>query len=210
MCSGGGIPAAQKWTKNRRYGRSRRFRRRGAVALVVLVLILLALPLLIKTPDVIRSFTHPLEYQEAIQSASAEHAVEPALVAAVIRTESGFDPDVESSQGAYGLMQIQPETARFISERSGIASDYRGPQTNIRMGAWYLSYLQNKYNGDERLALAAYNSGVGQVDEWISEEGFEVGSDIPFKETRDYVEDVLEARDAYVELYGSDLNRRSE
>ena len=73
MCSGGGIPAAKKWLKNRRYGRSRRFRRRGAVVLVVLVLILLVLPLLLKkAPDVVRSFTHPLGYEETIQSASAE------------------------------------------------------------------------------------------------------------------------------------------
>jgi soluble lytic murein transglycosylase len=210
VCSGGGIPAAKKWLKNPKYGKSRRFRRRGAVVLVVLVLIFLALPLLLKAPDVVRSFTHPLAYEETIQSASADYALEPALVAAVIRTESGFDPQVESHKGAYGLMQIQPETARFISERSGITSDYRGPQTNIRMGAWYLRYLQNRYNGDERLALAAYNSGEGQVDQWISEKGFEVGRDIPFKETRDYVEDVLAARDTYAELYGSNLDRRPE
>lgn len=177
--------------------------------LVVLLLILLALPLLLKAPDVIREFLYPLKYEETIQSAAAEQAIEPALVAAVIRTESGFDPEVESSQGAYGLMQIQPETARFISERSGITGDYRGPKTNIRMGAWYLSYLQYRYNGDERLALAAYNSGVNQVDEWISEEGFDVGRDIPFEETRDYVEEVLKARDAYTELYGRNLDRRA-
>jgi soluble lytic murein transglycosylase len=178
--------------------------------LVVLVLIFLALPLLLKAPDVIREFAYPLEYEETIQAAAAEYAVEAALVAAVIRTESGFDPEVESSQGAYGLMQIQPETARFISERSGITGDYRGPKTNIKMGTWYLNYLQYRYDGDERLALAAYNSGVNQVDEWIAEEGFDVGSDIPFEETREYVEDVLKARDAYAELYGRNLDRRSE
>lgn len=180
------------------------------VLLVALALVLLALPLLLEAPDTIRRFTHPLRYEETIRDAAAEYGVEPALVAAVIRTESRFDPEVESSQGAYGLMQIQPDTARFISERSGISGDYRGPKTNIRMGTWYLNYLQNRYSGDERLVLAAYNSGEGRVDAWISEEGFEVGSDIPFEETRDYVENVLEARDTYAELYGSDLDRRSE
>ncbi len=181
-----------------------------AVVLVALALILLGLPLLLEAPDLARRLTHPLEYEETIRDAAAEHEVEPALVAAVIRTESGFDPEVESSQGAYGLMQIQPETARFISERGGIAGDYQGPKTNIRMGTWYLNYLQDRYNGDERLVLAAYNSGEGQVDAWISEEGFEVGRDIPFEETSQYVEDVSEARDIYQELYGSDLDRRSE
>ena len=161
-------------------------------------------------PETVQRFIYPLEYEETILEASEEYGVEPVLVAAVIREESGFDPEVESSQGAYGLMQIQPETARFISERSGIASDYRGPKTNIRMGAWYLNYLQNRYEGDERLVLAAYNSGEGRVDAWLSEEGFDVTNDIPFEETREYVENVLEARDNYEELYGSDLHRRSE
>jgi hypothetical protein len=105
---------------------------------VVLALVLLGLPLVLEAPDLARRLTHPLEYEETIRDAAAEHDIEPALVAAVIRTESGFDPDVESSQGAYGLMQIQPETAGFISERGGIAGDYRGPKTNIRMGTWYL------------------------------------------------------------------------
>ena len=158
-------------------------------------------------PETVRRYIYPLEYEETILEASEEYGVEPVLVAAVIREESRFDPEVESSQGAYGLMQIQPETARFISERSGITSDYRGPKTNIRMGTWYLNYLQNRYE-DERLILAAYNSGEGRVDGWLSEEGFDVTSDIPFEETRQYVENVLEARENYEELYGSDLDRR--
>jgi soluble lytic murein transglycosylase len=151
--------------------------------------------------------TYPLRYEETIRAEAAEHGLEPALVAAVIRTESRFDPEVESSRGAYGLMQLQPETARFISERGGVGGDYRDPKANIRMGTWYLDYLRRQYAGDERLVLAAYNSGEGQVDAWISEEGFDVAHDIPFGETRDYVEDVLKARDTYAELYGSELDR---
>jgi len=180
------------------------------VLLVVLGLALLVLPLLLEAPDLVRRFTHPLEYEQVIQEASGEYGIEPALVAAVVRTESRFDPGVKSSQGAYGLMQIQPQTARFISERSGIVGDYRDPRTNIQMGAWYLGYLRDQYEGDGRLVLAAYNSGEGQVDEWVSEGVFEAGLEIPFEETREYVENVSEARDVYAELYGSDLNRRSE
>ena len=205
-----GVPAAKAAPKKRRYGRSRRLRKRGAALLVALVLILIGLPLFLQAPDVVRQLAYPLEYDETIRDAGVENGVEPALVAAVIRTESGFDPEVESSQGAYGLMQIRPETASFISERGDISGDYRGPKTNIRMGTWYLDYLRNRYEGDERLVLAAYNSGTGQVDAWISEGGFDVYSDIPFEETRQYVEDVSEARDVYEELYGSDLDRRSE
>ncbi|CAA9457091.1 MAG: GH23 [uncultured Rubrobacteraceae bacterium] len=176
--------------------------------LALLLAVLAVLPLLFMAPETVRRFIYPLNYEEIILEASEEYGVEPTLVAAVIREESRFDPKVESEQGAYGLMQIQPETARFISERSGIAGDYRGPNANIRMGTWYLNYLQNRYEDDERLVLAAYNSGEGRVDAWLSDESFDVASDIPFEETRDYVEDVIESEKNYEELYGRDLDRR--
>ena len=160
-------------------------------------------------PDTVRRIIYPLRYEETIRDAAAQRGVEPTLVAAVIRTESRFDPEVESPRGAYGLMQLQPETARFISERGDVRGDYREPKTNIRMGTWYLGYLQGRYNGDERMMLAAYNSGESQVDGWISEGDFDIGHDIPFAETRDYVKDVLKARDIYVELYGRNLDRHT-
>lgn len=175
--------------------------------LVVLAFLLLVRPLLLEAQDTVRRFTHPLVYEETIRAAAAENGLEPALVAAVIWTESGFDEEVRSSRGAYGLMQLLPETAHFISERGSVGGDYRDPGTNIRMGTWYLGYLQYRYEGDERLALAAYNSGEGQVDDWISESGFDVARDIPFEETHEYVEDVLEARKTYAQLYGRELNR---
>jgi soluble lytic murein transglycosylase len=107
-------------------------------------------------------------------------------------------------------MQLLPQTAEFIGQRSGIKGDYRNPEVNLRMGAWYLGYLEGRYRGDERLMLAAYNSGEGMVDGWLSEEGFDIAKDIPFEETREYVEDALEARRIYRELYGRDLHRNSE
>ena len=201
------VPTAKKGRESGSYGRWRRRRRRG-IFLALLLAALAALPLLLMAPETVRRFIYPLNYEEIILEASEEYGVEPTLVAAVIREESRFDPRVESEQGAYGLMQIQPETARFISERSGIAGDYRGPNANIRMGTWYLNYLQNRYEDDERLVLAAYNSGEGRVDAWISDESFDVASDIPFEETRDYVEDVIESEKNYEELYGGDLDRR--
>lgn len=151
-------------------------------------------------------FTHPLKYEPEIRASAAEYGVEPALVAAVIRTESRFDPAVQSHQGAYGLMQLQPVTADFISRRGGPTGDYRDPEINIRMGTWYLKYLQGRYDGDLRLALAAYNSGPGRVDAWISEDGFDVARDIPFAETHDYVNKVQESQRIYRELYGANLD----
>jgi soluble lytic murein transglycosylase len=126
-------------------------------------------------------------------------------VAGVVYTESRFDPEAVSHREAYGLMQLLPQTSEFISSRSGINGDYRNPRVNLRMGAWYLSYLEGRYGGNERLMLAAYNSGEGQVDAWLSEEGFDIETDIPFEETRHYVESVLDAREVYIELYGEDL-----
>jgi soluble lytic murein transglycosylase len=168
------------------------------------------LPLIREAPDTVRRSVYPLRYEETIRDVSAEHGLEPTLVAAVVYTESRFRPDAKSHQRAYGLMQLLPETARFIQERSGIEGSFREPTVNLRMGAWYLDYLDGRYMGDERLVLAAYNSGEGRVDAWISGEGFDVGEDIPFKETRDYVENVREAQRTYEELYGRNLYRNSE
>jgi len=175
-----------------------------------IVALLAVLPLIQQAPDTVRRAVYPLRYEGVIRDVSAEHGLEPTFVAAVVYTESRFRPDARSSQRAYGLMQLLPRTARFIQQRSGIEGDYRDPKVNLRMGAWYLDYLGGRYQGDERLMLAAYNSGEGRVDDWISDEGFDVGEDIPFKETRDYVGNVLEAQRTYEELYGRNLYRNSE
>jgi soluble lytic murein transglycosylase len=188
-----------------RYGRLRR-RRRGAALLVVFALV--ALLGALTAPDLVRQVTHPLEYEAEIRASATEFGVEPSLVAAVIKAESRFDPEATSSRGAYGLMQLLPETARFVSERTGISADYRDPETNIRIGTRYLSYLQSRYAGDQRLALAAYNSGEGRVDRWLSRGDFDVSRDIPFAETRDYVRNVTESQRVYEDLYGENLDQR--
>jgi len=196
--------------KRRKSGR-RRFRRRRLVAVAVLgVCALAAVPVALRIPETVERATHPLRYEETIRRVGEEHGVEPTLIAGVVYAESRFGHESESHQGAYGLMQILPSTAEFISERSGIRGDYRDPRTNLRMGAWYLSYLDGRYSGDERLVLAAYNSGEGRVDGWLSDEGFDVRRDIPFAETRQYVDDVLEAREDYENLYGRNLDRNSQ
>ncbi len=176
---------------------------------LVTAIVAAVVPLISRAPEAVRRATHPLEYQAEIRAASEEFGVEPTLIAGVIYTESRFGQDSESVKGAYGLMQILPSTADFISERSGIEGDYREPEVNVRMGAWYLDYLDGRYLGDERLMLAAYNSGEGRVDGWLQDESFDVRSDIPFKETHQYVGNVLEAQREYEELYGRNLDRSS-
>ncbi len=196
------------WDKgSRRYGRSRSRRRRGLVVVLIILAGIVALPFALGAPEAVREAVYPLRYEETIREASRKNGLEPAFVAGVIYTESRFRPDAESSQEAYGLMQMLPATAEFVQQRSGIEGDFRDPRTNIRLGTWYLGYLDERYRGDERLMLAAYNSGEGTVDAWISDRGFDIAKDIPFEETREYVERALEARQKYEDLYGEDLRR---
>ena len=107
----------------------------------------------------------------------------------MIYAESRFDADVESSAGAVGLMQLLPETAKGIALRTGgakfVVSDLRDPEINVRYGSWYLDHLRERYDGDMRLALAAYHAGQGNVDRWLEE-----GGGIAFPETRAYVDEV--------------------
>lgn len=196
--------------KGRRYGRSRARRRRGLLALLAGLAGLVALPFVLGAPETVRKAIYPLRYEETIREASRQNGLEPTFVAGVIYAESRFRPDAESSQEAYGLMQMLPDTAEFVQQRSGIEGDFRDPRTNIRLGAWYLGYLAERYEGNERLMLAAYNSGEGTVDAWISEEGFDIARDIPFEETREYVERSLEARQKYEDLYGEDLRLNTD
>lgn len=178
--------------------------------MLAVVAILAALPFALRAPDAVLRTIYPLRYEETIREVSEENGLEPAFVAGVVYTESRFRPNVESHREAYGLMQLLPQTAHFIQAKSGIRGNYREPRVNLRLGAWYLGYLQERYRGDERLMLAAYNSGEGTVDAWISQEGFDIAKDIPYKETREYVKNNLEARQIYEELYGRNLNRDSQ
>jgi soluble lytic murein transglycosylase len=109
----------------------------------------------------------PLTNADVIRKQAAEKRLDPALVAAVIYAESKFEPR-PSSAGAEGLMQILPETAYFIAHLSGgtqfTASDLATPSINVAYGTYYLRYLLDHFNGDEMLAVAAYNAGLANVD----------------------------------------------
>jgi soluble lytic murein transglycosylase len=175
--------------------------------LLLVVGVLALLPFALRLPDAVMHAVYPLKYTGTIREASEENGLEPAFVAGVIYTESRFRPDAESHREAYGLMQLLPQSAHFIQRKSGIEGDYRDPKVNILLGTWFLGYLEDRYQGDERLMLAAYNSGEGNVDAWVSEEGFDIAKDIPYKETREYVKNALEAGQTYQELYGKNLQR---
>lgn len=149
---------------------------------------------------------YPLEYEHIVRGHAENYELDPALLAAVIYRESKFDPNARSSSGAIGLMQLLPETAKGIALHTGgtrfRVSDLYDPEINVRYGAFYLRRLLTKY-GDRRLALAAYNAGQANVDSWLR-----TGSGIRFPETRQYVDEVLEARDVYARAYAEELGLR--
>ena len=146
---------------------------------------------------------YPLQYSEYIRVHAKEHDLDPALMAAVIYQESKFRTSVESSSGAIGLMQLTPSTARGIAIRTGGSafrtSDLYNAEINIRYGAWYLANLFAKYH-DEKLVLAAYNAGQGNVDRWIAHH-----ESIQFPETRAYVSRVEKLKGIYAEAWRSQL-----
>lgn len=119
-----------------------------------------------------------LELEQAVSRAAQQHHVQPALLLAVMKAESSFNPTVISKAGAVGLMQLIPETAI----RHGVRNLY-DTNDNVTGGAKHLRYLLDRFHGNIRLALAAYNAGEGRVDRY--------GQIPPYKETQEYVKKVL-------------------
>lgn len=158
-----------------------------------------------------KKYVYPFPYQEFVYDYAAEQELDPFLVAAVIRTESKFNPQARSPKGALGLMQMMPETAKWVAEQMEFSSEFsleqlRNPDVNIRMGTWYLSSLKKEFRSNEVLMLAAYNGGRGNVKQWMIRYewsmSFKDAEKIPFLETREYVNRVLYSKKRYQELYG--------
>jgi soluble lytic murein transglycosylase len=182
----------------------------GGVAAVVLAI--LAAPLFNKA---IENFSLPLHDQDIIREQARDKHLDPALIAAVIYAETKFDPR-PSAAGAQGLMQILPQTAEFLARRSGAktftTADLATPAVNIAYGSYYLRYLRDEYGGSKLLALAAYNGGEANVDHWLAaarDRGERLTvDDIPFPETRAYVEKVVQAQRDYRNKYATELGYR--
>ncbi|HYG58865.1 MAG TPA: lytic transglycosylase domain-containing protein, partial [Symbiobacteriaceae bacterium] len=150
----------------------------------------------------------PLEHRATLYRRAEEHGLDPYLVAAVIRAESGWEPTAESSQGARGLMQLMPDTARWVADQMGVAyapERLNDPDYNIRLGCWYLANLHQEFGGDTVLALAAYNGGRSNVQKWLRDRQWtgehHTLEQIPFQETRLYVAKVLRDLERYHRIY---------
>jgi len=155
-------------------------------------------------PDWVERLRYPLRYEAIVKGHARNYHLKPALLAAVIYQESKFRPDARSSSGAIGLMQLLPDTAKGIAVHTGGSrfrvEDLYDPEINVRYGSWYLRHLLDKYK-DERTALAAYNAGQRNVDDWLRE-----GKGIAFAETRHYVDRVEDLQRIYRRAYHLNSN----
>ena len=152
--------------------------------------------------------SYPQGYAEYVTVYAEKYGIPENLVYSVIRTESDFESGAVSRVGAIGLMQIMPDTFKWLTDdilfehlEVGMLYD---PETNVRYGTYYLSYLYDRY-GDWELAIAAYNGGPGNVDKWLEDSAYADGEGglkrIPFKETRQFVRRVNRAWEKYDKLY---------
>lgn len=187
-------------------GERRHVRRLLIVVAGVAVVVAAALVVWNHQPEFVLRLRYPLRYEAIVRGHARNYDLDPALLAAVIYTESRFNARAKSDAGAIGLMQLLPDTARGIALRTGgnafIVDDLYDPEINVRYGAWYLRNLLNRY-GDERTALAAYHAGQGNVDSWRK-----LGIGIQFPQTRSYVAKVERVKAIYARSYAKELSLR--
>ncbi len=183
------------------------------IKLLIVIVFLLAsyfiLFKIVKIQDKILKAVYPIHYSEYVEKYAKGNNVDPYMIYAIIKAESNFNPNVKSESDAIGLMQLLEETADEVSnatkDESVTTEELYNPETNIRLGTSYYSYLLKHYQGNNVLALTAYNAGMGNVDAWI-EMGIikSDGSDmenIPYKETNNYVRKILRDYQYYLKLY---------
>ena len=173
----------------------------------ILCIIILCI-ILINIKSIFKNF-YPIKYDNHIAKYSQRYNVDPCLVVAIIKAESNFNEKAVSHRGAYGLMQIMPDTAIWIAKNMEL-KDYKienlyDNEINIAMGCWYINNLNKEFNGDVDLVIAAYNGGPGNVQKWLkdktySEDGIKLHN-IPFGETDKYVKKVKTNYNIYYKLY---------
>jgi len=152
---------------------------------------------------------YPLPFERSLRARSKPHALDPYLVAGLIRQESEFNPSAVSRAGAIGLMQIMPSTGRDLARRLGVqrftTRRLREPDVSLRLGVFHLKGVIQQFSGNLEISLAAYNAGSARADRWVQwgdfDEPGEFAETIPFTETRGYVQSVLRNRDVYRRLY---------
>ena len=185
---------------------------RGAVFLLVLIILsVIAFALYKSVPAFLKKNVYPKKYSEYVERYSEEYDIDENFIYAVIKTESGFDPDARSNVGAVGLMQLMPiafkEVRNNIEDNKGLKySDMYNPEYNIMYGTWYLDYLYEQF-GSYELTIAAYHAGMTEVRGWLysgvlDEDNLNLDN-IPseYSDTRHYINKVINAYKEYNRLY---------
>ena len=179
--------------------------RKGALVFYVFLTVLL---LIAGSAYYVINSYYPLEYEEIIVECGEKYGIDPNMICAVIATESRFSPEAESEKGAVGLMQVMPDTGEWIAGKLKMEfseEDLKDPEVNIRLGAWYLDFLAERFDGEQDTIIAAYNAGHGKVEEWLGEGQYSQDgrtlSVIPYEETRKYVKKVNLAYEIYKTFY---------
>lgn len=181
-------------------------RKFGYIKLLAAILVIYAA--MLNIPNLLR-FLYPLEYKESIIKYGGMHKIDPPLLAALIKTESNFESHAESSKGAKGLMQITPKTGEWIAETIGMKdfneSALFDPETNLKLGCWYIEHLADYYSGSFELVFAAYNGGRGNVDKWLKDKSLSSNGitldTIPFAETENYLSKLKKNYYIYKQIY---------
>lgn len=185
---------------------------RGAVFFIVLIIMsVIAFFIYKSVPAFLRKNIYPKKYSEYVEQYSEEYEIDENFIYAVIKTESGFDPDAESDVGAVGLMQLMPiafeEVSNNIEDNKGLKyADMYNPKYNIMYGSWYLAYLYKQF-GSYELTIAAYHAGMTEVRSWLYEGILDEDNlnlnNIPedFSDTRHYINKVINAYKEYNKLY---------
>lgn len=174
---------------------------------IVTLILIIGIAALCNNVSWFMKYLYPLNYEGSIVKYAREYNVDPYLVASVIKVESNFSPEVVSSKGAVGLMQLMPTTAQWVAEKiamEGVTPEHlKNPDLNIRIGTWYLSSLMKEFHGDLTLVLAAYNGGRGNVAQWLKSGELDGTREeqIPFPETRNFVTKVKKSYKWYRKLY---------
>ena len=201
--------------------RSRRKSNHGVAILIILAISILLGFVIDYGITFLQKQYYPIKYSEFVEKYSKEYNVPEAIIYAVIKAESNFKSDAVSHSGAVGLMQLMPTTfqditTNFLYENLDIGMRY-DPETNIKYGVYYLSWIYTNFAHDWETAVAAYNAGVGivfgrtdsetgeYVPGWLenpeySDDGVTLKK-IPFKETKNYVKKISRASEMYEELY---------
>jgi len=154
----------------------------------------------------VKQAIYPLKYMDSVEKYAREFGIDKYLILAVIKTESGFDPNAKSDADAIGLTQITEEAFAWIKlklcpREDIVFEDLYNPDTSIRFGASYMSRNLERYSGDVSTAAAAYHSGWGTVDKLLKENNTEILTEFPYTQMENYVYKINKAYNAYQQIY---------